>query len=64
MPLKKPVATMYCTADFRTDRCPAQIKNNGCRTVQAACGLCPYVRFELHRRGKIVAEIGDKEVEA
>jgi hypothetical protein len=61
MALKKPVVTLFCEADFRTDRCPAKIAGNDYPTVQAACMGCEYMAIKLHGRGKTVAEIRENE---
>ncbi len=56
----KPIATVLCTADFRTDRCPASIQDNGHKTVLSACLRCEHARVRHFARGQAVAEIGDK----
>ena len=63
MALKKPVATIFCTADFRTDRCPAQIAGTEHPTVSSVCLTCEHAEVKLHSRGKWVVEIRDRDAD-
>lgn len=59
----KPVATIYCYADFRNDRCPAKIAGNDYHSAVAACLACSFSRIKHFKRGQKVSEIGKKEVQ-
>jgi len=57
------MAVLYCTADFRTDRCPAKIEDNEHVTATSACLRCEYAKIRHFKRGKAVAEIGKKDTD-
>lgn len=59
----KPIATLYCYADFRCDRCPAKIEGNDYHTDVAACLACSFSRIKHFKRGQQVSEIGKKEMQ-
>ena len=54
--IAKPIATVLCTADFRTDRCPAAISCNEHKTVLAACLRCEHARVHHFARGQAADE--------
>ena len=56
----KPIAMMRCTADLRSDRCPAKIRGNAHDTVLSACLHCEHGRVTHCARGSVIAEIGGK----
>jgi|LGVE01.1.fsa_nt_gb hypothetical protein len=58
--IEKPIAVLYCAADFRTDRCPAKIQDNDYVTATSACLNCEYSKIRHFKRGMIVAEAGNK----
>lgn len=60
---EKPIAILYCTADFRTDRCPAQIPDNDHITATSACLRCEHSKIRHFKRGKVVAELGKKDTD-
>ena len=59
----KPVAAIYCYADFRNDRCPAKIEGNEYRTDLSACLVCGFSKIKHFKRGQQVSEIGKKEMQ-
>ena len=59
----KPIAVLYCTADFRTDRCPAKIQDNDYVTATSACLQCEHSKIRHFKRGKVVAELGKKDTD-
>ncbi len=61
--IEKPIAVLYCTADFRKDRCPAKIQDNDHVTATSACLRCEFSKIRHLKRGKIVAEVGKKETD-
>jgi len=61
--IEKPIAVLYCTADFRKDRCPAQIQDNEHVTATSACLRCEHAKIRHFKRGKMVAEIGKKDTD-
>ena len=62
-PIPKPIAKIICFADFRFDRCPAKIAENDHITDISACLRCEYSEIKQFRRGKLVSEIGKKEMQ-
>lgn len=61
--IEKPIGVIYCTADLRKDRCPAKIRDNDHPTVTSACLRCEYARVKHFKRGKVVVEAGEKDVD-
>ena len=61
--IEKPIGVIYCTADFRTDRCPAKIQDNEHSTATSACLNCEHSKIRHFKRGMIVAEAGKKETD-
>ncbi len=59
----KPVAVIYCYADFRNDRCPAKIEGNDYTSAVAACLACSFSKIKHFKRGQKVSEIGKKEMQ-
>jgi hypothetical protein len=59
----KPVAAIYCFADFRHDRCPAKIEGNDYNTDISACLVCSFSRIKHFKRGQRVSEIGKKAMQ-
>ena len=59
----KPVAAIYCVADFRNDRCPAKIEGNDYHTAVAACLVCSFSRIKHFKRGQQVSAIREKETQ-
>ena len=60
--IEKKIVTVYCTADFRSDRCPAMIRDNDHATVISACLRCEHSTNRLSMRGETIAEVGNKEM--
>lgn len=58
--IEKPIGVIYCTADFRKDRCPAKIQDNEHVTATSACLMCEHSKIRHFKRGKAVAGIGKK----
>lgn len=63
MTIEKPIGVIYCTADLRTDRCPAKIEDNDHITVTSACLRCEFSKVRHFKRGRIVAEAGKKDAD-
>jgi len=63
MSREKPIAVLYCTADFRKDRCPAQIQDNDHVTATSACLKCEHSKIRRFKRGAVVATAGNKETD-
>lgn len=61
--IEKPIAVLYCTADFRKDRCPAMIQDNDHVTATSACLGCEFSKIRHFKRGKAVAEAGNKDTD-
>jgi hypothetical protein len=61
--IAKPIGTLYCTADLRKDRCPAQIADNEHVTAMSACLRCEHSRLRAFKRGVLVSERGKKELQ-
>ena len=59
----KPVAAIYCFADFRHDRCPAKIEGNDYNTDISACLGCSFSRIKHFKRGQQVSAVGNKEMQ-
>jgi len=61
--IEKPIGVIYCTADLRTDRCPAKIADNDHITVTSACLRCEHSKVRHFKRGRVVAEAGKKDTD-